>query len=47
MLTNAGGRVRTEHDWQALFNTTGLTIQTVVTTGQVWDIFEVVAADQT
>ena len=47
MLTNAGGRIRTEHDWRALFKTAGLTIETIVTTGQVWDIFEVVAANRT
>jgi hypothetical protein len=47
MLTNAGGRIRAEKDWQTLFDTAGLTIQTIVTTGQVWDILELVAADRT
>ena len=47
MLTNAGGRIRTEHDWQTLLDTAGLTIQTIVTTGPVWDIIEAAAIDHT
>ncbi len=45
MLTNAGGGIRTERDWRSLFDAAGLTIQTTVTTGPVWDIIDAVATD--
>jgi len=42
LVTNAGGRERTEHEWRKLVESAGLRIVSIVRTGGPWDVLEAV-----